>query len=71
MPESEEVATIRIEARRCTQNLLLSDQDTTFARCRPIGVGHKWGFEEVGRISNDKRATGVCQTGCKGTGGER
>jgi hypothetical protein len=56
MPESEEVATIPIEARRCTQNLLLSDQDTTFVRCRPIGVGHKWGFEEVGRISNDKSA---------------
>jgi hypothetical protein len=38
--ESEEVATMPIEARRGTQNLLLSDQDTKFARCRPIGVGH-------------------------------
>jgi hypothetical protein len=28
-------------------------------------------FGDVGQIGTDKRATGVCQTGCKGTGGER
>ena len=30
--------------------------------------GSETAFEEVGRIGIRKRATGVCQTGCKGTG---
>jgi hypothetical protein len=55
--ESEEVTIMSIEAPRCTQNLLLSDQDTKFARCRPIGVGHKWGVDEVGQIGNGKSAS--------------
>jgi len=45
--ESEDVVTMPIEARRCTQKFLCSDEDTTFARRRPIWSWQETGLEEI------------------------
>jgi hypothetical protein len=60
--ESEEVATTPTEARRCTQNLPLPDQDTKFGRCRPMGVGHKRASRKLARLAMVSRLVGSDQS---------